>query len=278
MPLAKVNGTEIFYQLTGEGEPVVLIPGLGTTHGFFAGVTPILSRTHQVVGLDLRGVGQSAKPTQTYTMELWADDIAALLDELQIARAHILGSSLGGCVAQVFADRHPGKTATLILAATFSEIDRMLELNYRVRMQVIELTGMSQMLADFAVCSLFGRSFYETEAGRAAAANTLKLIRSNEQAMYLEHLRAVLRFGRCEPGQENEPKFTTRLKNIKAPALVMCGDEDVLTVPKFSRIMADHLPNAQLVVQSASGHVNLIEKPQECAEIITRFLVDHPLS
>lgn len=277
MPLAKVNGTEIFYQLTGQGEPVVMIPGLGTTHGFFAGIVPTLSRGHQVIGLDLRGIGQSAKPAQDYTMELWADDIAALLDELKIKRAHILGSSLGGCVAQVFADRYASKTASLILAATFSEIDRMLELNYRVRMQVIELTGMSQMLADFAVCSLFGRSFYETEAGRAAAANTLNIIRSNEQAMYLSHLRAVLLFGRCEPGQEQEPKFTERLKNIQAPTLVMCGDEDVLTVPKFSRIIAKNIANAQLIVQPGCGHVNLIEKPQESADIIVRFLNANPM-
>jgi len=57
----------------------------------------------------------------------------------------------------------------------------------------------------------------------------------------------------------------------------MCGDEDVLTVPKFSRIIANHIANAQLIVQPGCGHVNLIEKPQECAEIIARFLGAHPL-
>lgn len=277
MALAEVNGTRLFYQVTGTGEPIVLIPGLGTTHAFFAGVVPLLSRRYQVIGIDLRGVGQSAKPKQTYSMELWADDIAALLDHLGLPRAHILGSSLGGCVALAFADRHLAKTASLVLAATFSEIDRMLELNYRVRIALIEQVGMTRILADFATTALFGRTFFETERGRAAAANTLTMIQQNEQEMYIEHLRAVLRFGRCEPGQEGEPKFTARLAKMTCPALVMTGDEDVLTVSKFAKIMAAALPRAELVIQQACGHVNLIEKPDESTGFILDFLKRNPL-
>lgn len=277
MALADVNGTQLFYEVTGKGEPIVLIPGLGTTHKFFAGVVPLLAQRYQVIGLDLRGVGQSAKPKQTYSMELWADDIAALLDHLKLERAHILGSSLGGCVAIAFADRYLAKTGTLVLAATFSEIDRLLELNYRVRIALIEKVGMTQLLADFAVTALFGRTFYETEKGRAVAANTLAMIQQNDKDMYIEHLRAVLRFGRCDPGQENEEKYTARLKKMQCPALVMVGDEDVLTVAKFSKIMAAALPRAELVIQQACGHVTLVEKPEESAEKILDFLKRNPL-
>ena len=277
MAFADVNGTRLFYEVTGKGEPIVMIPGLGTTHLFFTGAVPVLSKSYQVIGLDLRGVGQSAKPKQTYSMELWADDIAALLDHLQIERAHVLGSSLGGCVALAFADRHLAKTASLALAATFTEIDRMHELNYRVRIALNEKVGMTQLLADFGVTALFGRTFYETEKGRAAAANTLTMIQQNDKEMYIEHLRAVLRFGRCEPGQEKEEKYTARLKNFKCPALVMVGDEDVLTVAKFSKIMASALPNAQLVIQPGCGHVTLVEQPEESARMIVDFLARNPL-
>ena len=277
MAFADINGTRLFYQVTGKGEPLVLIPGLGTTHAFFTGVLPVLSQRYQVIGMDLRGVGQSAKPRQTYTMELWADDIAALLDHLKIGRAHILGSSLGGCVALAFADHYLAQTASLVLAATFSEIDRLLELNYRVRIALIEKVGMNQLLADFAVTALFGRTFYETEKGRAVAANTLTMIQQNDQDMYIEHLRAVLRFGRCEPGQEKEAKFTARLKNMQCPALVMVGDEDMLTVAKFSKIMAAALPRAELVIQQGSGHVTMVEKPEESARMIVDFLARNPV-
>src|SRR5687768_7904921 len=277
MAFADVNGTRLFYQVSGQGEPIVLIPGLGTTHAFFSGVTPILAQRYQVVAMDLRGVGQSAKPKQDYSMELWADDIAALLKHLNIGRAHILGSSLGGCVALAFADRYLAQTSSLVLAATFSEIDRLLELNYRVRIALIEKVGMTELLADFAVTALFGRSFYETERGRAVAANTLTMIQQNDKDMYIEHLRAVLRFGRCEAGQEHEPKFTARLKHMQCPALVMVGDEDVLTVAKFSKIMAAALPRAELVIQQACGHVTLVEKPEESARMILDFLSRNPM-
>ena len=277
MAFADVNGTRLFYQVTGTGEPIVLIPGLGTTHAFFAGVVPTLAKQYQVIGMDLRGVGQSAKPKQTYSMELWADDIAALLKHLKISRAHILGSSLGGCVALAFADRYLSQTASLLLAATFSEIDRMLELNYRVRIALIEKVGMTELLAQFAVTALFGRSFYETDKGRAIAANTLAMIQQNDKDMYIEHLRAVLRFGCCGPGQEKEEKYTARLKKMQCPALVMVGDEDVLTVAKFSKIMAAALPRAELIIQKACGHVTLVEKPEESAEMILDFLKRNPL-
>ncbi|MES2937931.1 MAG: alpha/beta fold hydrolase [Pseudomonadota bacterium] len=272
MPLIQADGAQLYYDTVGEGEPIVLIPGLGTTGAFFAGIAPALASEYQVIRVDLRGVGQSSKPKQAYSMELWADDVARVLDHLEIGSAHVLGSSLGGCVALAFADRYLPRTRSLVLAATFSEIDRLLELNYRVRIDLIETIGMTRLLADFATTALFGRTFFETPQGRAAAANVLAAIQQNEQDIYLEHLRAVLRFGRCEPGQEAEPKFTARLPAITRPALVMCGEEDVLTVPKFSRILAAQLPDARLLVQERCGHVNLVEQPQESAAAILAFL------
>lgn len=277
MALADVNGTQLFYETAGEGEPIVLIPGLGTTHKSFAGVVPGLVKQHKVIAVDLRGVGQSAKPKQEYSMELWADDIAGLLDHLKIKRAHIFGSSLGGCVAIAFADRHKTRTGSLVLAATFSEIDKLLELNYRVRIALIEKVGMTQLLADFAITALFGRTFFETPHGQTMAANTLSMIQANDQDMYIEHLRAVLRFGRCEPGQEEEEKYTARLKNMHNPALITVGDEDVLTVAKFSKIMADALPKAELKILSPCGHLSIVEKAEETARLVVDFLKRNPL-
>lgn len=272
MATANVNGVDLFYKLDGTGEPIVLIPGLGCTHAYFGQMVPELSPHYQVISLDLRGVGQSEKPSQEYSMELWADDIAALLDHLDIPRAHILGSSLGGCVALAFADRHLARTKSLLLAATFSEIDKLLELNYRVRIALIEEMGMNELVSKFAITALFGRSFFETEQGQDVARATIDMIMQNDPVMYCEHLRAVLRFGRCEPGQENEPIYTDRLSRMDIPALVVCGSEDVLTVSKFSRIMTERLPNAELVVQEGSGHVTITEQPRESAKLALDFL------
>lgn len=272
---AIVDGHRLFYKDGGgSGAPLVLIPGLGTTHMFFNGLVEQIGDRYRVIGLDLRGVGQSDRVQQSYSMEGWADDIAAVMDHLGLADAHILGSSLGGCVAQVFAHRHKARTRSLILTATFSEIDPMLELNYRVRIELIRQTGMSQLLADLAVTSLFGRTFYASPQGKAVAANTLNMIRANDIDIYIEHLTAVLRYGQCEPGQDRGAPFTRHLKDLAMPTLILCGDEDVLTVPKFSKIMAAHLPAAKLVVQTECGHLNIIEKADECARLILDFLKD----
>ncbi|HEY4068473.1 MAG TPA: alpha/beta hydrolase, partial [Burkholderiaceae bacterium] len=127
---ASIRNDALFYQDVGQGEPVVLIPGLGTTHQFFRGLTERLQQTYRVIALDLRGVGQSKSSIHEYSMEGWADDVAGVMDHLGIASAHILGSSLGGCVAQVMAVNHAERIRSLILTATFPEIDPLLELNY----------------------------------------------------------------------------------------------------------------------------------------------------
>lgn len=262
----------LFYEDVGKGDPIVLIPGLGTTHQYFNPLTELLKQRYRVIAPDLRGIGQSASQAQQYSMEGWAQDIGQVMAHAGIERAHILGSSLGGCVAQVFAHRYPSRTRSLILAATFSEISPMLELNFRVRKDLILTTGMSELFARYAIAALVGRTTYATPQGQAAAAVITGTIRGNNQDIYLKHLDAVLAFGQCEPGQDRSDTFTRKLRDVRAPALVLVGDEDVLTVPPLSRTIADALPNAKLVVQPACGHLNLMERPQESAREIFDFL------
>ncbi|HEY4069885.1 MAG TPA: alpha/beta hydrolase, partial [Burkholderiaceae bacterium] len=119
---------------------------------------------------------------------------------------------------------------------------------------------------------LFGRSFFSTPQGQAAAAATTAAIRSNDKDTYLEHLTAVLKFGRCEPGQDRSDTFTKRLSSIRKPTLLMVGEEDVLTVPAFSRLLAEGIQGAKLVVQPRAGHLNLIEQPEDSAQLILDFL------
>src|SRR5580765_4964103 len=83
---AQVNGVELWYQVSGEGEPVVQIHGAGFGHFNFAPATPVLSERFKVIDYDMRGYGQSDRPVQDYDMEVWADDVAGLLDALEISR------------------------------------------------------------------------------------------------------------------------------------------------------------------------------------------------
>ncbi len=112
---AQVNGVKLWYQVTGEGEPVVQIHGAGFGHFNFAPATPVLAEHFKVIDYDLRGYGQSDRPVQDYDMEVWADDVAGLLDALGIEQAHIHGTSMGGMIAIVFAGKYPERTRSVVI-------------------------------------------------------------------------------------------------------------------------------------------------------------------
>ncbi|MDE3087556.1 MAG: alpha/beta fold hydrolase [Acidobacteriota bacterium] len=118
MPTAQVNGIDLYYEVHGEGTPLLLVPGLGADVRLFAGVVGELRRRYRVVAFDPRGSGRSEKPDGPYSIETMADDAAALLAELGVTKAAVVGYSMGGRVALALALRHPEAVDRLVLAAT----------------------------------------------------------------------------------------------------------------------------------------------------------------
>jgi 3-oxoadipate enol-lactonase len=118
MPYAQVGDIMLYYEVHGEGRPVVLIPGLGTDTRLFFNVVPLLAARHQVVVVDPRGGGQSDKPTGDYSIEQMADDVAGLFRTLGIPMADVVGYSMGGKIALQLAAGHPALVDHLILGAT----------------------------------------------------------------------------------------------------------------------------------------------------------------
>lgn len=119
MPTVRVNDLTMYYEVHGEGEPLVLISGLASDHTLFRGVIPQLAARYQVVALDNRGVGQTDKPDVPYWIDMMAEDTAGLLRALGIERANVLGISMGGRIAVALALRHPELVKSLILVSTF---------------------------------------------------------------------------------------------------------------------------------------------------------------
>ena len=118
MPTVRVNDIDMYYEIHGEGEPLVLIAGLNSDHTLYRQIIPRLAQSYKVAAFDNRGVGQTDKPDIPYSIEKMADDTAGLLNALGIEQAHILGTSMGGRIATALALRHPQQVKSLILVST----------------------------------------------------------------------------------------------------------------------------------------------------------------
>lgn len=139
MPMVKANDIEMYYEIHGEGEPVVLIAGLNSDHSFYqrAGLIDRLAEKYRVVAFDNRGVGRTDKPDIPYTIEMMAEDTAGLLNALGIEQAHILGMSLGGRIAVALALRNPQQVKSLILVSTIMNMKKIQHNRARRRIRLM---------------------------------------------------------------------------------------------------------------------------------------------
>jgi len=120
---ALVNGVNLWYRISGEGEPVMQIHGAGFGHFNLDPATPEISKHFKVVDYDQRGYGLSDRPVQDYDMEVWADDLAGLMDVLDIEQAHIHGTSMGGMIAIVFAGKYPDRTTSVVINCAAAKLE-----------------------------------------------------------------------------------------------------------------------------------------------------------
>jgi pimeloyl-ACP methyl ester carboxylesterase len=271
MPTVKVNGAEIFYQRNGQGEPLLLIPGLGLDHTYYQQGEPTLRRHFETILVDPRGIGNSSKDLVEYTAELWADDFAALLEQLGIERAHILGSSLGGTIALAMGVRHPQRVRSLIIVGGFSELTRSVEANYALRKKLIPKIGMGDELAEFMALWIMSREFIETDVGGKVFEASKVNVKKNSPELYMRFLDSILRLGRRGPGQP-VPALTAALKSIEAPTLVLCADNDHFIPSRLSEIIAENISCSVFREIPKGGHIPFIEKPAESAHAVVEFI------
>jgi len=273
VPDIRIDGaTTLHYATSGAGEPILLIPGLGLDHSYYRFGIPLLSRHLQVLAVDPRGIGGSTKSPPPYTVEAWADDFAVMIDTLAFGPIHVLGSSLGGSMALALAQRHPGKLKSLIVVGGFSELDRATELNFRLRLRLIEKLGMSDEVADYMGLWTLTRKFINSDSGFATMRANQANIRANSAQSYSAFVEALLKWGRCQPGQEREPKFTALLDSIKTPTLVVTSDNDHLIPKELSDLIAARIAGAKLIVMPGAGHIPFMEQPEEVVRIVLEFL------
>ena len=140
------------------------------------------------------------------------------------------------------------------------------------RLKILDAVGLGDIMASHVSMWTLGRTFLGSGAGREQMAKLFASVRKNMPERYRAFIETILRFGRCEPDQAGQPKLTARLHEIRAPACVICGEEDVMTPPSLSRAMAERIAGAELHVIPQCGHITFTEKPAETSALVAAFL------
>jgi 3-oxoadipate enol-lactonase len=221
-------------------------------------------KRHRIVLLDYRGAGLTDKPKMTYSTKLFADDIADLMDALDIPRAHVVGRSMGGCVGQWLGIRHPTKVRSLILAATWGRADGMLKLCLDNWAQIVATNGLGGLFPHILPWC-WTRTFFEPEYAKALA-KLKKLVYANRQPR-----DAFIR--QSLAGQRHDA--IRHLPRIKAPTLVVVGTVDILTPRAFSDEIVARIPTAKLHLIPGLGHAFYEEKPQVFNRVALDFWARH---
>ena len=262
MPVIKIGSIRLNYELDGKGPAVVFINGLtmDVNGWYFQG--PAFTQRYKILRYDCRGQGQSDKPEMDYSQEMHADDLKDLMDKLGIKKAHIVGISNGGMIAQHFTLRYPEKVGGLVLVDTSSFIDTLLELIIKAWIKATEIGG-SEFRYDMSLPALFAESYIKKNP-EAILVMRENNIRNNPQKPIVNLAKSCLKHN-----------INDRISDIKAPTLIIVGEEDILIPLKYSKILHERIRGSKLVIIKDCGHVPPIEKPEAFNKVVLEFLKDH---
>ena len=263
--MAKVtleSGMRIYYEVEGHGEAVALVQGLDRDHTGMRFQRKELAKHFQVISYDARGTGLSDTPEGPYTCLQMADDLACLLQALGIEKAHIVGASMGGAIAQEFAIKYPQMAGRLVLLCTFMKADAFVQQLAKFWMQAVEKTG-HVLLCEGILPWLYTREFFENQ--QLALDWARKLIREQEP---LYNVRGFQWKAQAALAADT----SGRLHNIKVPVLVVAGELDLVVPPALCKQLAEAIRGARFTIIKGGGHAFFDEKPFELNEVVLDFL------
>lgn len=258
---AHSGGVSISYSTHGEGrETLLLISGTGHDRHFWDGQLPGFSAEYRCIVFDNRGVGASSTSPPGYSLADMADDAAGVLDHAGIGRAHVMGFSMGGHIAQELAINHPTRVASLGVHHSWARNSPRLRSFQETRRHLAE-HDQRVALAEFSILGLHSHDYYNANVKKLEAHRRFLLEQSPANAGWIGQLEA------CLTGDTYD-----RLPQIRVPTLVTCSDLDVIAAPHHSREIAARIPRARLHEMYGTGHVALMERPDEFLQICLEFL------
>jgi 3-oxoadipate enol-lactonase len=264
LPLAQVGPYEINYVEKGAGHPVVLIHGLAGDHAAWAAPMDTWSRDHRVLAFDNRGAGQSTQVDEPISTEDMARDTLALMDEAGIERAHVVGRSMGGAIAQHMALIAPERVHTLVVLASFARLDPIGVRVLTNMREVLEWRGDWGDHARHSVPNFVSPKFFNENPDTIAQIEGLIGGTSRMPACYVRQNHACL-----------EHDTLDRLGEIACPTLILAGGADPICSLTATRWMQEGFPDSETVIFDGCSHFFLIEQPERFMNVMGEWLTKH---
>lgn len=259
MPFINNQGAQIYWDEQGEGEPLLLIMGLGYPSIMWYRTRPLLATRYRTIALDNRGVGRSEVPPGPYPIALMAADAAAVLDASGFESAHVYGVSMGGMIAQEFALQYPKRVRSLILGCTASGGPHALKAEPEVNQLLLARSRLGPEAAAEATVPFI----YDSGTARALIDEDLAIRREwfPKPQAYMAQLQGILAW-----------EAYSRLDQISAPTLVIHGLTDRLVPPGNGELIADRIPKAKLLLLPHASHIYSTDQTDAAHGAVLEFL------
>jgi len=259
------NGTLIYYQVRGEGTPLVLLMGFGADGNLWEHHVIEYQKHFRCIILDNRGVGKSDAPKGPYSTAMMAADTAAAMDYLEIRTAQVAGISMGGTIAQSLALNHPEKVKSLVLISTWPAFNNYARTVYE-NLKKLRTQVSADDFMELLQLWIFAPPYYENhmEDLKAAQKGALENPSPQTREGFNGQLDACI-----------DHDVVDRLHQIQIPVLITIGMMDIFTPPAFSELLHAKIQRSQLVRFPMGGHVHHWEELERFNQVTTQFLLEN---
>ncbi|HEX5453926.1 MAG TPA: pyrimidine utilization protein D [Stellaceae bacterium] len=263
MPRIVIGDGALYYERHGGGFPVLFVSGLSGVGAFWHDQIATFAKHFEVITHDHRGIGQSDLTRSGFTVDRMAADVIGLMDALEIERAHVIGHSTGGAIAQSLAVEHPKRLASVVLSATWTKPDAYFRRLFGMRKDILLRLGPSAYVQSNTLF-LYPSWFVSrnNERLRQQEAQQLAVFPPTEVAA--SRIDAILAFDRTEG-----------LSRIKTPTLVIGSEDDIVTPSYFSEELARLIPGAEIKMFPRGGHAFTQVRAREFNQAVLPFLSSH---
>jgi aminoacrylate hydrolase len=259
MPRLDVAGCDLYYEVHGAGDPVVLLTGLSGNGSGWGAHIRLFAEEFLTIVPDHPGAGRSANPSQGFSIANHAAAMAELIRQLECGPAHIVGSSTGGAIALAMALDHPDVVRSIGLTSAWARADDHFRHQFAVRKEVLDALG-KRAYADVSALFLFSPRFFRDHYEIVTAWRDTVAEGSSDPANMSARIDMILAYDEL-----------ARLGSVDVPALVLVGRDDSCTPPQLSEELADGIPGSEFVVMDG-GHLIYKEAPEEFHRLVAEFI------